>query len=185
MVHSMGRRQWPTVVLGLASGLLLIAMGALPALAAGVPFTGWYQDEVTTPRKCPPGFPAGAFCFTGVGHGPTTPPGTTGTENYAGFVDFTTHDPVTGCPVDHNAVSISTSSGTLFLTTTGSACGAFDDGTWQAFGGTGVFEDATGTGHVHTLVLGPPDPVTGNIKSSSAYTGTLNLHEGAPAVFMN
>src|SRR5207244_10862913 len=130
-------------------------------------------DDVTTPRDCPPGFPAVAFCFTGVGHGPTAPPGTTATETYAGFVDFTTHDPVTGCPVDHNAVSISTSSGTLFLTTTGSACGPFDDGTWDAHGGTGIFAGATGTGHVHTDVLSPPDPATGTIRSSSLYTGTL------------
>ena len=118
--------------------------------------------------------PAGAICFTGVGHGPTVPPGTIGTENYAGFVDPNTPGAIPGCAADHNAVAIKTTSGTLLLTTSGSACGAFDDGTWQAFGGTGTFQGARGTGTVHTVVLGQnPD---GTINSSSTYIGTLNLH---------
>ena len=60
MVHSMGRRQWRTILLGLVFGLLVVAMGAIPALAAGTLFTASYPDEVTTPRNCPPGFPVGA-----------------------------------------------------------------------------------------------------------------------------
>ena len=174
MVYSMGRGQRRTVVLGLVFGLLVVAMGALPALAAGTSFDATYPDEKTTFRTCPPGFPKNAICFTGVGHGPTTPPGSTGTEEYAGFVDPNTPGAIPGCATDHNAVSIRTNSGTLFLTTTGSACGSFDDGTWQAFGGTGIFDGATGTGTVHTDVLGSnPD---GTINSSSTYKGTLNLH---------
>src|SRR5438445_12612230 len=38
MVHSMGRRQWRTVVLGLVFALLLIATGVTPALAQSSPF---------------------------------------------------------------------------------------------------------------------------------------------------
>jgi hypothetical protein len=112
-----------------------------------------------------------------VGHGPILLGTTTiiaTEEDYAGFVDLKTPGKIAGCAADHNAVSLSTSNGTLFLTTSGSACGAFDDGTWQAFGGTGVFEGATGGGLVHTNVMGGnPD---GTVNSSSTYTGTLNLH---------
>ncbi len=174
MMHSVGRGQWRAVVHGLIFGLLALALGASPSLAAGTVFHATYLYEVTTPRACPPGLPANAFCFTGVGHGATVPPGATGTERYAGFVDPNTHDPMTGCPVDHNAVSISTSSGTLFLATRGASCPPFDNGTWQAFGGTGIFERATGSGTVNTVSTGfNPD---GTIASKSTYDGILNLH---------
>jgi hypothetical protein len=169
-------RQWRSVALSLVLGLIVIGMGALPALAAATPFHVTYPDEVTTQRPCPPGFPAGAFCFTGVGHGMPLV-GTTkidSTESYAGFVDFTTHDPVTGCPVDRNAVSITTSSGTLFLTTRGASCPPFDNGTWEAVGGTGIFEGATGSGTVTTVSTGVNPDKT--IASKSTYDGTLNLH---------
>src|SRR6266567_5364302 len=148
--------QWRSVALSLVLGLLVIGMGALPALATGTPFHATYPDEVTTQHPCPPGFPAGAFCFTGVGHGTAVVGGTAinSTESYAGFVDFTTHDPLTGCPVDRNAVTISTSRGTLFLTTRGASCPPFDNGTWEAVGGTGIFEDATGSGTVSTVSTG-------------------------------
>ena len=167
-----------STVLSLVMGIIVITIGAVTVFAAGTAFNATYPDEKTTFQSCPPAL-QGDICFTGVGHG-TAIVGTTSfdgtTENYAGFVDPKSPGVIPGCPADHNVVSIRTSSGTLFLTTTGSACGAFDDGTWQAFGGTGIFEDATGTGGVRTVVLGPPDPVTGIVKSSSAYTGTLNLH---------
>jgi hypothetical protein len=169
-------KQWRRAALSLAFGLVVVGVGATPALAASSPFNATYPDERTTFRTCPPGFPASAICFTGVGHGPTVPPGSTGTESYAGFVDTAKPGAIPGCALDRNAVSIRTSSGTLFLTTTGSACGAFDDGTWQAFGGTGIFAGATGSGTVHTDVLGPnPD---GTINSSSTYAGTLTLRGG-------
>ena len=42
MVHSMGRRQWRTVVLGLVFALLVIATGATPALAQSSPFVAGY-----------------------------------------------------------------------------------------------------------------------------------------------
>ena len=174
MSDAIGNRHWRSAALSLVLGLLAIGTGAMPALAASTPFSATYPDEVTTRRDCPPGFPAGAFCFTGVGHGLTTPPGTVGTERYAGFVDVTTQDPVTGCPVDRNAVSISTSSGTLFLTTRGASCPPFDNGTWQAVGGTGIFEGATGSGTVSTVTTGVNS--NGTISSSSTYAGTLNLH---------
>jgi hypothetical protein len=168
-------KQWRTA-LSIVFGILILATGATPALAASTAFTGTYPDERTTFRTCPAGLPAGAICFTGVGHGLTVPPGTTGTESYAGFIDPNTL--LLGCPVDHNAVAISTSRGTLFLTTTGSgsdpACHGPDVGTWQAFGGTGIFEGATGSGTVKTAILG--FNLDGTIHSSSTYVGTLKLH---------
>jgi hypothetical protein len=174
MVHSMRRGQRPALVFGLVFGLVAVAAGATPALAASVPFSATYDEQTTIRPACPPNTPPKATCFTGVGTGPTVPPGGTGTEFYAGFVDPNTPGAIPGCAVDHNAVAIKTDGGTLFLTTTGSACGAFDKGTWQAFGGTGSFEGATGTGTVDTAVLGPnPD---GTIHSISTYGGTLNLH---------
>jgi len=177
MPNAIRGRQVQMAALGLVFGMLMVATGAVPALAASTSFKATYPDEKTTFRNCPPGFPKNAICFTGVGHGPivlgTTT--TTGTEeDYAGFVDPTTPGPIAGCPADHNAVSIRTSSGTLFLTTSGSACGAFDDGTWQAFGGTGMFEGASGGGLVHTTVDLVPN-ADGTLNSSSTYTGTLNL----------
>src|SRR6266568_9101315 len=80
MSDAIGSRHWRSAALSLVLGLLAIGTGAMPALAASTPFNATYPDEVTTHRDCPPGFPAGAFCFTGVGHGLTTPPGTVGTE---------------------------------------------------------------------------------------------------------
>jgi hypothetical protein len=167
---------WRRAALSLVLGLLVIGIGAVPALAANTPFTATFPDEKTTFRTCPPGLPPHAVCFTGVGHGPTLVGAKAfiGTEEYAGFVDPNTPGVIPVCAADHNAVSIRTSSGTLFLTTTGSACGAFDDGTWQAFGGTGIFEGATGGGTVHTTV----DPVPNadhSLNSSSTYVGTLNM----------
>jgi hypothetical protein len=169
-------RQWRMAAFSVVFGLLVVAGGATPALAASTPFSGTYPDEKTTFRNCPAGLPPHAICFTGVGHGLTSPPGSTATELYAGYIDPNTL--LAGCPVDHNAVAISTSGGTLFLTTTGSGtlaagCGSPDTGTWQAFGGTGIFEGATGSGTVATAILG--GNADGSINSSSTYTGTLNL----------
>jgi hypothetical protein len=179
MSDVIGGRQWRRVALSLVLGSIVIGMGAIPALAATTPFTATYPDERTTFHPCPPGFPPHAVCFTGVGHGATVVGTMTlnGTEDYAGFVDPNTPgSPIPACPADHNAVSITTTRGTLFLTTSGSACGAFDDGTWQALGGTGIFEGATGGGTVHTTV----DPVAntdGSLNSSSTYLGTtFSLH---------
>jgi hypothetical protein len=165
-----------SAALSLVLGMIVIGFGAVTALAAGTSFTATYPDEKTTFQPCPAAL-RGDICFTGVGHGSIV----LGTktikdteEDYAGFVDPKSPGTIPGCPADHNVVSIRASRGTLFLTTTGSACGAFDDGTWQAVGGTDFFEGATGGGTVHTTVLGPnPD---GTLNSSSTYLGTLNLH---------
>ena len=174
MSGSIRSRQWRLSAVGLVVGLL-VALGTTPALAAGTGFTGTYLEK-TTFRPCPAGLPAGAICFTGVGHGPTVPPGGIGTESYAGYIDPNTL--LNGCPVDHNAVAISTSRGTLFLTTTGSgsapACHGPDVGTWQAVGGTGIFAGASGGGTVQTAILGANSD--GTIDSSTTYLGTLNLH---------
>jgi len=134
--------------------LAVFAASATPSFAAQSSFSATYT-ETTTPQTCPRATPPGAFCYTGIGTGPTVPPGGNGTENFAGFVDQNRADPVTHCAPDFNAVSISTARGTLFLTTQGNACPvsqtvSHDQGTWRAFGGTGVFNNATGSGVVST-----------------------------------
>jgi hypothetical protein len=158
-------------------------MGAIPALAAAsTPFNATFT-ETTTPRACPAGLPANAFCFTGTGTGPSTPPVPTdlnAKESFAGFVDENKANPITHCAPDFNVVSISTYAGTLFLTTQGNACPvpnnpaqSTDNGTWRAFGGTGIFAGASGSGTVSTIGTFQP---TGLITSVSTYNGTLSLH---------
>jgi len=164
-------------VLSLVAGVLVQASTAVPTFAAAGPFTANYPDEVTTRRPCPQGTPTGAFCFTGVGHGPTVPPGGPGTERFAGFVDLA-HTGPDGCAPDVNAVTITTARGTLLLTTQGRACftatgASTDTGTWRVIGGTGVYQGASGSGSVTTL--GRPTLPDGTISSNSTYTGTLTL----------
>ncbi len=184
MVRSMRRGQWRAIVLGLVFGLLAVGVGATPSLAATTSFNATFT-ETTTPQACPPGVPAGAFCYTGSGTGPTTPPVPTdlnGTENFAGFVDRAMGSPTTRCAPDFNIVSIRTYAGTLFLTTQGSACPdptdptnpakSVDNGTWRAFGGTGIFEGASGSGAVSTTgTFVSPTKIT----SVSTYSGMLTL----------
>jgi len=172
------------VALGAAG--LLASVSAAPSLAATTsPYSANFPQEKTIQRTCPPGIPAGAFCFTGSDHsglGTSTPPGSTATEDFAGYVDFSQPLPgacaggATGFP-DHNVVSIGTSSGNLFMRTDGTDCmnTGTDDGTWVILGGTGVFSDASGTGHVHTQATGGTGTPTNPITSFSAYTGTITL----------
>jgi hypothetical protein len=163
---------------------------AAPSWADTTTYSASFPQEQTFQRTCPAGVPPGSFCFTGSDHsgmGTSSPPGGSATEDFAGFVDFSS--PIanacppgpgpggtTGFP-DHNVVTIGTDAGNLFLTTNGVDCTSTgtDDGTWQARGGTGIFRGATGSGHVHTQATGgtgqPGDP----IKSSSTYSGTLTL----------
>ncbi|HEY3061427.1 MAG TPA: hypothetical protein VGL99_20860 [Chloroflexota bacterium] len=167
--------------------LLALASGVTPALATGsTPYVAFFPKELTTPRACPAGTPPGAFCYTGQDHsnlGKSVPPGGRATEDFSGFVDLNSPQPgacpdgSTGFP-DHNDVTITTVHGKLFLTTDGLACGlgaptTTDDGTWHAFGGTGIFSGASGSGKVHTD--GTPN-ADGTISSSSTYKGTLNLN---------
>jgi hypothetical protein len=165
-------------VLSVVAGVLVQASTAAPSLAATTgPFTATYRDEVTTPRQCPSGIPAGAFCFSGVGHGPTVPPGAQGTERFAGYVDLA-HPGPDGCAPDFNAVTITTTRGTLVLTTQGRACftatgASTDTGNWRVIGGTGVFEGASGSGTVVTA--GRRARADGSIPSSSTYTGSVTL----------
>jgi hypothetical protein len=168
-----------TPLLASIVAILLALAGAVPGSAEPLttPFHAAYPDELTTPRACPPATPPNAFCYTGVGHGPTTPPGSTGTENFAGFVDQNRADPTTHCAPDFNVVAISTAKGTLFLTTNGNACpisatASVDNGTWQAFGGTGIFKGARGSGTVSTAGT---FNANGTISSSSTYEGSLTL----------
>lgn len=110
------------------------------------------------------------------------PPGSTATEDFAGFVDFSHALPgvcvggATGFP-DHNVVTIGTRSGYLFLRTDGTDCmnTGTDDGTWVILGGTGIFSDASGTGHVHTQATGGTGTASDPITSLSTYTGTITL----------
>jgi len=180
MATSIVRSRARVALLGLVAGLLALTTLVTPSFAASTkPFSATYPDELTTPRTCPAGVPANAFCYTGVGHGPTTPPGSTGTEQFAGFVDQNKADPVTHCAPDVNGVSITTSRGTLFLTTNGNACPtsqttSVDNGTWRAFGGTGIFDGATGSGTVATVGT---FNANGTISSTSTYAGTLTLRD--------
>jgi hypothetical protein len=165
----------------------MTATTVAPSLAATpTAYTAAFPQERTVQRTCPVGLPPGSFCFTGSDHsglGTSSPGGAPATEDFAGYVDFSHPIPnaclsaTTGFP-DHNVVTIGTPSGQLFLRTDGTDCMSTgtDDGTWQVLGGSGVFEHAMGSGHVHTQATGgtgtPTDPIT----SFSTYTGALTLH---------
>lgn len=167
-------------VSSVALAMLSLTLGSGPALAATSPFSATFK-ETTTFRPCPAGVPAGAMCYTGVGHGPTTPPvppDPNATENFAGFVVFSAS---TGCGPDYNAVTITTYAGTLFLTTQGIACAtgpasSVENGTWTAHGGTGIFEDASGSGPVTSVGTFNPD---GTVSSTTTYAGMLNLQHSS------
>jgi hypothetical protein len=164
--------------------VFLIGTTAAPSAAATTtPYSATFPQERTVQQTCPPGVPAGSFCFTGSDHsglGTSTPPGSTATEDFAGFVDFsstgTCPDGTTGFH-DHNAVSIGTRSGNLFLTTEGLDCPSLgqDNGTWRVVGGTGIFEGASGSGTVHTQATGGTGTPSDPIRSFSAYSGTITL----------
>ena len=73
-----------------------VATTATPSsAAASTPYTASFSQERTVQRTCPPGVPLGSFCFTGSDHsgtGTSNPPIPTdirATEDFAGFVDFT------------------------------------------------------------------------------------------------
>ena len=172
-----------------------VATTATPSsAAASTPYTASFSQERTVQRTCPPGVPLGSFCFTGSDHsgtGASNPPIPTdirATEDFAGFVDFTS--PIAdacapkpgstqrtpGFP-DHNVVAIGTYAGRLFLTTDGVDCMSTgtDDGVWHAVGGTGIFKGARGMGTVHTQATGGTGSASDPIRSFSTYTGTLTL----------
>jgi hypothetical protein len=173
-----------TTALSTCAAALWLAATAAPSLAATTGYTANFPQEKTVQRTCPPGVPAGSFCFTGSDHsglGTSTPGGAPATEDFAGFVDFS--HPIadacmgtTGFP-DHNVVTLSTPSGKLFLRTDGTDCmnTGTDDGTWVALGGTGVFRGASGTGHVHTQATGGTGTAADPITSFSTYSGTITL----------
>jgi hypothetical protein len=169
------------VLVGVSIVLLLSATAAPSSAATSTSYSASFTEQ-TVQRPCPPEAPPSAFCFTGTGMGTSTPPGGAATEDFAGFVDFGSPikdacgTGIAGFP-DHNAVSISTSSGKLFLTTSGVDCAntGTDNGTWHAVGGTGIFDGATGTGHVQTHATGGQGTPDNPILSSSTYTGTLKL----------
>ena len=152
---------------GVALAFVGLAVSTYVAFAATTPFSATFNER-TTFQACPPDVPPGSRCFSGVGHGPTTPPGDpNAVENFSGFVTPTGQD--------FNVVSIATNKGTLFLTTAGVVGngGATESGTWTAHGGTGIFEDASGSGPVNTVLTGVnPD---GSVNSLTNYGGTLNL----------
>jgi hypothetical protein len=159
----------------------VLAVSAVALLAIGVPTGTVFADstatfaatftERTTFVACPADAQPGTHCFVGVGNGTTTPPlppDTASVENFQGFVTATGQDA--------NVVSIATNQGTLFLTTAGvvGSGGATESGTWIAHGGTGIFEEASGSGPVNTVETGVnPD---GSVNSQTVYGGQLTLH---------
>jgi hypothetical protein len=183
------RTQRARVLLGLAIALGAVATTATTSTAeTATAYNATFPQELTVQRTCPQGFPPHAFCFTGSDHSqtgtssPPTPTDGRATEDYAGFVDFDSPvanacgTNVAGYP-DHNVVAISTYAGRLFLTTDGVDCvnTGTDDGVWHAFGGTGIFEGATGSGTVHTQATGGKGTAAEPITSFSKYTGTLTF----------
>jgi hypothetical protein len=188
------RMQRARGLMALTAALFLVATTALPSAAATTTtYSATFLQEQTVQRTCPPGVPAGAFCFTGSDHSgtgtssPPVPPDIHATEDFAGFVDFSHPLPnaclpgpgspsLTGFP-DHNVVTLGTYAGRLFLTTDGTDCMSTgtDDGTWHIIGGTGIFEGATGSGHVHTQAIGGTGAPNDPIRSMSTYSGTITL----------
>ena len=158
-------------LVGVVLAVVVLSLSSAPVSASGSTAFNATFNETTTFKACPPGVPAGSQCFEGAGNGLTNPPGDPNSvEHFAGFVDPTGHDA--------NIVSIATNKGTLFLTTSGQVGngGATESGTWTAHGGTGIFEDATGTGTVNTQVTSPP--LNGSVTSLTIYKGSLNLDSG-------
>src|SRR5437868_6320024 len=103
------RRTRLALFLNLVFVLLLLATTAAPSAAAGpTPYTAAFGMELTTQRTCPPGVPPppSSFCYTGQDHSgtgtssaPTPPAIAAATEDFAGFVDFTS--PIANaCPPD-------------------------------------------------------------------------------------
>jgi len=173
------------VLVSLSAALFVVTTTAAPSAAATPPlYTATFPMEKTVFRACPPGLPAHAVCFTGSDHsglGTSTPPGSAATEDFAGFIDPNTIRPcplMPGSfgPVDHNVVTIGTATGSLFLTTEGVSCGGTDVGTWNAIGGTGNFEGASGSGSVQTAASGGSGTQADPIRSSSIYNGALTVH---------
>jgi hypothetical protein len=77
--------------------IFVLATTAAPATAASQsPYTATFPQEQTVQRTCSPGAPPLAFCFTGSDHsglGTSTPPSSSATEDFAGFVDFSSPIP--------------------------------------------------------------------------------------------
>src|SRR5579884_508027 len=143
--------------------LAVAAVGttAAPSLAA----TGTLQvtfNETTTPRTCPPGVPAGSFCYTGTGTGTLISPAIgTATEYFVGYALNG------GCGPDHNVATLVTSRGDIFVVANGNTCGGVDQETYTVVGGTGMFQGASGTGSILGIETGL-NP-NGTISSHSTY----------------
>jgi hypothetical protein len=129
---------------------------------------------------CPAGVPASAMCFLGQGSGEILPGGPA-PETFTGYIDAAQADPRTGCAPDHSAIAIAMHSGTLYLVGDGTSCQtgpttAVDNEIFQAVGGTGVFEGATGRG----TITGPATfNANGTVSSTSTYSGELSLKGGS------
>jgi hypothetical protein len=178
----------------LALALFTVATTAAPS-SADMPraYSARFPHELTLQTSCPPGVlpPPSSFCFTGSDHsgeGTSTPPGPhrPATEDFTGFVDFTSPianacppnpgstTPTAGFP-EHSKVTIGTTTGKLFMTTQGVDCisTGTDDASWQVVGGTRRFRDTAGTGTIHTQATGGTGTAADPIRSASTYSGQL------------
>ncbi|MBV9134033.1 MAG: hypothetical protein JO318_15120 [Chloroflexi bacterium] len=168
-----------TLGFGVVVGFAALIVGAGPALAATTqPFRGTFSGT-TMFTACPPGTPNTIVCYTGLEPGAvTSPPAGPATEVDHGFLDEG-HPNAAGC-IPNYALAVITAtngSGTLYLVDRDFVCGLATgnisevDGTWQALGGTGVFDDARGSGTY--LVSGITVSQTGGAATITYNTGNI------------
>ena len=168
-----GTMRGRSAFVGLAAALLAVGAATIPALAAPqtISFT-LSGSDTTYPTACPPSLPAGSFCGTGTGN----LSGTFGTvtEQFASVVLFGVVDK-NGCNPDSSVVTLTTSSGQIFVTTQGAFCQAtgVDTEQFTITGGTGAFAGASGSG---TIIANPTGPTAGGgLGATETYTGTITV----------
>lgn len=172
-----------SALIGFTSALVAAAAGEAPAAAAAsnpFNFTLWTNNDVTTIVACPPGTPANiVMCGYATGT-PLNASNTGGDQGLSGTVtesfasELAAPAPTSTCAAamaDSAAVTIQTTRGNLYLTTSGSYCTVtgHDLENFVIVGGTGEYQGATGGGVVDAQQ-------TSASSVSETYTGTVQLH---------